>query len=208
MSPLTSEQLAEYLIRSADEAFPKGDAIEVITVAMWMLLLKRAADQPERHRIFGRETLRTIMESGYSDEVLNRLLEEAIRESSQIIGVEPGDYRLSWNLKPAQIRRFAILIDRIFLGDDNLEFPDTIGAAYDRFLAQMTSMTGKLGGVISTPESVTELMVRITSPRAGKSVCDPFSPQPATLCEILTVTSPRSTCSAKNHPSRFGSSRS
>lgn len=140
-----------------------------------MLLLKRAADQPERYRISDHETLRTITRSGYPDEVLNGLLEEAIRESSRIIGVEPGDFKLSWNLKPAQISHFADSIDRISLSDDNLEFPDTIGAAYDRFLAHMTGMMGKLGSVISTPESVTELMVRITSPRPGELVCDPFT---------------------------------
>jgi type I restriction-modification system DNA methylase subunit len=63
----------------------------------------------------------------------------------------------------------------ISLSADNLEFPDTVGAAYDRFLARMTDMMGKLGSVLSTPHSVAELMVRITAPAAGESVCDPFA---------------------------------
>ena len=51
MIPLTAEQLADYLIRSAEEAFPKADANEIITVTAAMLLLKRAADQPGRYWI-------------------------------------------------------------------------------------------------------------------------------------------------------------
>ena len=175
MIPLTAEQLADYLIRSAEEAFPKADANEIIAVTAAMLLLKRAADQPGRYWIPDYEPLRAIARSGNPDEALNRFLEDAAYENLRILGAEPGDLKLGRNLKPAQIGHFADSLAGVSLSDSNLEFPDTVGAAYDRFLARTVGATGKLGGVISTPESLTELMVRITSPRAGESICDPFT---------------------------------
>ena len=175
MIPLTAVQLADYLIKSADEAFPQADANEIIAVAAAMLLLKRAADQPGCYRISDYEPLRTIARSGNPDQVLNRFLEEAVRDNSRILGAESGDFEFGWNLNPVQISHFAVSLDGISLNDNNLEFPDTVGAAYDRFLARMIGMAGKIGSVISTPESVTELIVRITSPRAGESISDPFT---------------------------------
>lgn len=175
MIPLTAEQLADYLIKSAEKAFPKADANEIIAVTAAMLLLKRAADQPGRYWIPDHEPLRAIARSGNPDQALNGFLEDAVYENSRILGAEPGDFRLGRNLKPTQISHFADSLAGVSLSDSDLEFPDTVGAAYDRFLARMVGTTGKLGGVISTPESVTELMVRITSPRAGESICDPFA---------------------------------
>jgi type I restriction enzyme M protein len=175
MIPLTAEQLANYLIKWAEEAFPKADANEIIAVAAAMLLLKRAADQPGRYWIPDHEPLRAIARSRDPAQVLNIFLEEAAYENSRILGAGLGDFKLGRNLKPAQISQFADSLAGVSLSDSNLDFPDTVGAAYDRFLVRMVGMTGKLGGVISTPESVTELMVRITSPRTGESISDPFT---------------------------------
>src|SRR5690349_12458197 len=103
MSPLTAEQLAEHLTKSAEEAFPKVAAIDIIAAVATMLLLKRAADQPGRYWIFDHESLGAIARSNYPDRVLSRFLEEAVRDKSRIVGAGPGDFKFSWNIKPDQI---------------------------------------------------------------------------------------------------------
>ena len=60
MIPLTAQRLADYLIKWAEEAFPKADANEISAVVAAMLLLKRAADQPGRFWIPDHEPLRAI----------------------------------------------------------------------------------------------------------------------------------------------------
>ncbi|PTA67330.1 type I restriction-modification system subunit M [Deinococcus arcticus] len=59
------------------------------------------------------------------------------------------------------------------LRDEDFEFPDLIGAAYEYLVKQFADSAGKKGGEFYTPRDVVRLMVRLLDPQPNKRVYDP-----------------------------------
>jgi len=59
------------------------------------------------------------------------------------------------------------------LVNDNFEFPDLLGAAYEYLIKFFADSAGKKGGEFYTPAEVVRLLVQITRPEAGNEVYDP-----------------------------------
>lgn len=59
------------------------------------------------------------------------------------------------------------------LVNDNFEFPDLLGAAYEYLIKFFADSAGKKGGEFYTPAEVVRLLVQLTKPQAGNSVYDP-----------------------------------
>ncbi len=59
------------------------------------------------------------------------------------------------------------------LVNDNFEFPDLLGAAYEYLIKYFADSAGKKGGEFYTPAEVVRLLVEITNPQAGHEVYDP-----------------------------------
>lgn len=59
------------------------------------------------------------------------------------------------------------------LRNDDFEFPDLLGAAYEYLIGQFADSAGKKGGEFYTPRDVVRLMVRILKPAEGMRVYDP-----------------------------------
>jgi type I restriction enzyme M protein len=59
------------------------------------------------------------------------------------------------------------------LVNDNFEFPDLLGAAYEYLIKYFADSAGKKGGEFYTPAEVVRLLVQLTKPQAGNSVYDP-----------------------------------
>ncbi|KAA0948943.1 type I restriction-modification system subunit M [Pseudomonas sp. ANT_H14] len=59
------------------------------------------------------------------------------------------------------------------LVNDNFEFPDLLGAAYEYLIKYFADSAGKKGGEFYTPAEVVRLLVQLTKPRAGNTVYDP-----------------------------------
>lgn len=57
--------------------------------------------------------------------------------------------------------------------NDNFEFPDLLGAAYEYLIKQFADSAGKKGGEFYTPAEVVRLLVQITRPQAGMTIYDP-----------------------------------
>lgn len=57
--------------------------------------------------------------------------------------------------------------------NDNFEFPDLLGAAYEYLIKYFADSAGKKGGEFYTPADVSRLLVRLLSPRSGMTVYDP-----------------------------------
>lgn len=57
--------------------------------------------------------------------------------------------------------------------NDNFEFPDLLGAAYEYLIKFFADSAGKKGGEFYTPAEVVRLLVQITKPQAGCTVYDP-----------------------------------
>jgi type I restriction enzyme M protein len=59
------------------------------------------------------------------------------------------------------------------LVNDNFEFPDLLGAAYEYLIKFFADSAGKKGGEFYTPAEVVRLLVQTVKPRAGHEVDDP-----------------------------------
>jgi len=59
------------------------------------------------------------------------------------------------------------------LVNDNFEFPDLLGAAYEYLIKFFADSAGKKGGEFYTPGEVVRLLVQIVKPQAGHEVYDP-----------------------------------
>jgi type I restriction enzyme M protein len=75
-------------------------------------------------------------------------------------------------------KRLQQLIDhfsRVRLRNEDFEFPDLLGAAYEYLIAEFADSAGKKGGEFYTPRGVVRMMVRLVKPQPGMSVYDPCS---------------------------------
>jgi type I restriction enzyme M protein len=61
------------------------------------------------------------------------------------------------------------------LRNEDFEFPDLLGAAYEYLIGEFADSAGKKGGEFYTPRSVVRMMVELVQPREGMSVYDPCS---------------------------------
>ncbi len=63
--------------------------------------------------------------------------------------------------------------NEIELKDENFEFPDLLGAAYEFLIKHFAESAGKKGGEFYTPTEVVQLMAFILQPEESDSLCDP-----------------------------------
>lgn len=61
------------------------------------------------------------------------------------------------------------------LRNEDFEFPDLLGAAYEYLIGEFADSAGKKGGEFYTPRAVVRMMVRLSNPQEGMSVYDPCS---------------------------------
>jgi type I restriction enzyme M protein len=59
------------------------------------------------------------------------------------------------------------------LVNNNFEFPDLLGAAYEYLIKFFADSAGKKGGEFYTPAEVVRLLVQLTKPEAGNEIYDP-----------------------------------
>ena len=63
--------------------------------------------------------------------------------------------------------------EKIPLRDENFEFPDLLGAAYEYLIKFFADSVGKKAGEFYTPAEVVRALVEIVDPQPGMSVYDP-----------------------------------
>ncbi len=68
---------------------------------------------------------------------------------------------------------FIQVFERIPLRDENFEFPDLLGAAYEYLIKYFADSAGKKAGEFYTPSDVVRTMVEIVDPQPGMTVYDP-----------------------------------
>ncbi|MDP9375458.1 MAG: type I restriction-modification system subunit M, partial [Chloroflexota bacterium] len=72
-----------------------------------------------------------------------------------------------------QLRRLIQHFNRYRLRNEDFEFPDLLGAAYEYLIGDFADSAGKKGGEFYTPRDVVRLMVRLLKPAEGMRVYDP-----------------------------------
>lgn len=76
-------------------------------------------------------------------------------------------------LKDQQLIDLIHHFNKYRLTNEDFEFPDLLGAAYEYLIKQFADSAGKKGGEFYTPPQVTRLLVSIIKPREAMTVYDP-----------------------------------
>ena len=73
----------------------------------------------------------------------------------------------------SRLLEFIVNFDSINLRDDDFEFPDLLGAAYEYLIKYFADSAGKKGGEFYTPNEVVKVLVNIIEPQEGMDIYDP-----------------------------------
>ena len=76
-------------------------------------------------------------------------------------------------VKDAQLVDLIGHFNKYRLTNDDFEFPDLLGAAYEYLIKEFADSAGKKGGEFYTPSQVVRLLVRLLKPQSGMFVYDP-----------------------------------
>jgi len=109
---------------------------------------------------------------------LNKALESL--EDANVDTLENVLKHINFNRKIGQrtldddtLANFVQNFEKIPLRDENFEFPDLLGAAYEYLIKFFADSAGKKAGEFYTPADVVRCLVEITAPQPGMSVYDP-----------------------------------
>ncbi len=79
----------------------------------------------------------------------------------------------SSKLSDKKLRELIVHFGTYRLRNDDFEFPDLLGAAYEYLIRDFADSAGKKGGEFYTPRPVVRMMVRLVKPQENHSVYDP-----------------------------------
>lgn len=72
-----------------------------------------------------------------------------------------------------KLKEFLQHFNDIPLSNDDFEFPDLLGAAYEYLIKYFADSAGKKGGEFYTPSEVVRMMVQVIQPKEGMGIYDP-----------------------------------
>jgi type I restriction enzyme M protein len=109
---------------------------------------------------------------------LNKALEAL--EDANVDALQDVLKHINFNRKIGQrtldddtLSNFVQNFEKIPLRDENFEFPDLLGAAYEYLIKFFADSAGKKAGEFYTPADVVRTLVEIVEPQPGMSVYDP-----------------------------------
>ena len=109
---------------------------------------------------------------------LNKALEAL--EDANVEALQDVLKHINFNRKIGQrtldddtLANFVQNFEKIPLRDENFEFPDLLGAAYEYLIKFFADSAGKKAGEFYTPADVVRTLVEIVDPQPGMSVYDP-----------------------------------
>ena len=69
--------------------------------------------------------------------------------------------------RTSKLRDLIAHFSKYRLRNEDFEFPDLLGAAYEYLIGEFADSAGKKGGEFYTPRSVVRMMVRLVEPAGG-----------------------------------------
>jgi hypothetical protein len=139
--------------------------------------IAEAADDRDRYTFYVPsvsrwETIRHLKQD--VGNALNQALGELERNNKDVLE------HINFNRKVGQrtlddetLVNFIQAFEKIPLKDENFEFPDLLGAAYEYLIKYFADSAGKKAGEFYTPAEVVRTMVEIVDPKPGMAIYDP-----------------------------------
>ncbi|MEU0622911.1 class I SAM-dependent DNA methyltransferase [Streptomyces rubiginosohelvolus] len=142
-----------------NRAFYRGGDFFVPTAARWRYLVGKSA------------------ENGVAD-LLNKALGALETANSTALQGVVGHIDFTrkvgkTSLSDLKLRALIKHFDRYRLRNEDFEFPDLLGAAYEYLIGEFADSAGKKGGEFYTPRGVVRMMARLVEPHSGMRVYDP-----------------------------------
>jgi len=104
---------------------------------------------------------------------LNKAVQALMKPNTSLHGVLDIDFNTRTAVTDAKLRALVAHFGKVRLRNEDFEFPDLLGAAYEYLINQFADSAGKKGGEFYTPRDVARLMVRLLKPQTNKRVYDP-----------------------------------
>ena len=112
--------------------------------------------------------------------MLNKAIDAVEDENDSLAGVLKNNINFNAIKGKTKVsdQRWKDLLDhfnqpQFVLVNENFEFPDLLGAAYEYLIKYFADSAGKKGGEFYTPAEVVRLLVQLTKPTAGNEIYDP-----------------------------------
>jgi type I restriction enzyme M protein len=144
-------------------------------------VVARQIEQPDMYTFFVPEDARWEKIRHVKTNVgskLNKALEAL--EDANVDTLQDVLKHINFNRKIGQrtldddtLSNFVQNFEKIPLRDENFEFPDLLGAAYEYLIKYFADSAGKKAGEFYTPAAVVRTMVEIVEPQRGMSIYDP-----------------------------------
>ena len=138
-------------------------------------------DSPDKYTFFVPEAARWSKIRHLKTNVgtaLNKALESL--EDANVDALQDVLKHINFNRKIGQrtldddtLANFVQNFEKIPLRDENFEFPDLLGAAYEYLIKFFADSAGKKAGEFYTPADVVRTLVEIVEPQPGMSIYDP-----------------------------------
>lgn len=118
-----------------------------------------------------------VLHENVGDE-LNKALADLEAHNEELAGVLAHIDFLAQISNKRKVKDTALVdlihhFDKYRLTNDDFEFPDLLGAAYEYLIKDFADSAGKKGGEFYTPAHVVRLLVRLLKPQSGMYVYDP-----------------------------------
>jgi type I restriction enzyme M protein len=156
-------------------------ARELKTKGMAPALIEQQLENPDKYTFFVPPEARWSAIRHVKTNVgsqLNKAL--GALEEANINALEDVLQHINFNRKIGQrtldddtLANFVQNFEKIPLRDENFEFPDLLGAAYESLIKFFADSAGKKAGEFYTPAEVVRALVEIVDPREGMSIYDP-----------------------------------
>ena len=105
---------------------------------------------------------------------LNKATETIEEYNSPLEGVLGSvDFNIKGKLSDKNLQDLLSHFSKYRLRNEDFEFPDLLGSAYEYLIKQFADSAGKKGGEFYTPSEVVWLLVSLLKPTAGMKIYDP-----------------------------------